>query len=88
MTPTLSDWEATGGNVTVASDHLEWTGEISTTTTITLTKWFYVEFTTWTDTTLSESLSVDTFDVEQRPVIINITSRKFYLPMLLKTLSN
>jgi hypothetical protein len=85
---TLSDWEATGGNVTVASDHLEWTGEISTTTTITLTKWFFVEFSAGSQTDLQEVLSVDTFEVEQRPVIINIASRKLYLPMLFKMVSN
>ncbi len=64
----LLDWAATGGQVIVALDRVEWTGEIVAPMTITLTKWFHVEPCTWTETVLWEELWLDQVELEQRPV--------------------
>jgi uncharacterized repeat protein (TIGR01451 family) len=66
----LLDWNATGGQVSVGSDSVTWTGEILEPTTITLTKWFHVEPSTWITTTLWEELWLDGNELEQRPVLI------------------
>jgi hypothetical protein len=67
----LLDWAATGGQVIVALDRVEWTGEIIAPMTITLTKWFHVEPCTWTETVLWEELWLDQVELEQRPVLVN-----------------
>jgi len=67
----LLDWAATGGQVVVAPDRVEWTGEIVAPATITLTKWFHVEPCNWTETLLWEELWLDQIELEQRPVLVN-----------------
>ncbi len=67
----LLNWAATGGNVIVGPDRLEWVGEVAAPTVITLTKWFHVEPCTWTQTLLWEELWVDQVELEQRPVVVN-----------------
>ena len=67
----LLDWAATGGQVIVTPDRLEWSGEIVAPATMTLTKWFHVEPCTWTETLLWEELWLDSVALEQRPVLIH-----------------
>lgn len=67
----LLDWVATGGNVVVTPGRVEWTGELTATETITLTKRFHVEPSAWAQTLLGEEFWLGPTMVEERPVIIN-----------------
>ena len=76
----LVNWTASHGDVTInPSGELAWTGEFSQTIVITLTKWFVLEPCTWTQTVLTETLWLNSAEVEQRPLTVNKISPSLWI---------
>jgi hypothetical protein len=63
---TFLGWDTVGGNVVLGDGSLLWSVE-SPPGAVTLTKWFHVESSTWTETTIGEDLLIEGLEFT-RPV--------------------